>query len=173
MHAMKTQSIFLLAVLVLLTDGCGSSTITSAVADDSTNDTWRLNEMAQRDPKDAEFVRSVKTFYQALEKQDWPTSYDMRVTEFKQDVTRDYYLKRMAEEGRSWRLNSYKVLNIGMFAGPTGDSQAAEIIMQFNEGGSVSYSCARWKQRFGKWLCDEPGLSGMLTSTRMPDWIVN
>jgi hypothetical protein len=160
---MKPQSIFLLAVLVLLADGCGPSTFTSAVADDSTNDTWRLNEMAQRDPKDAEFVRSVKTFYQA---------YDMRVAEFKQDMTRDYYLKQMAGEGKSWRLNSYKVLNVTMFAGPTGDNQAAEIIMQFNEGGSVSYSCARWKQRFGKWLCDEPGLSGMLTSTRMPDWIV-
>jgi len=173
MHTMKAHSVFLLAALVLLVDSCDPNTMTSQVPDDSTNTTWRLDEMARRDPKTTEFVHSVEVFYQAIEKQDWPTTYEMRVPEFKQDVTRDYYLKQMAEDGKSWRLNSYKVLDVITFAGPTGDSQAAQIIMQFNEGGSVSYNCARWKQRFGKWMCDEPGLSGLLTSTRIPDWITN
>jgi hypothetical protein len=170
---MKPHFIFLFTLLLLLANGCGPYVITRVVADDSTNGTWRLDVMAKGGPKDAEFARSVEIFYQAIEKQDWPITYDMRVPEFKQTMTRDNYLNLMAEEGKSWRLSSYKVLNVRLFGGPTGVYQAAEIIIEFNEGGTVSYSCARWKYRFGKWLCDEPGLSGALTSIPIPDWVTN
>ena len=149
-HAMKPQSVFVFLTLVLLDVGCGPHAITSSVAGDSANDTWRLDTMAQRDSKAAQFADSVKKFYRAIEEQDWSTTYDMRVAEFKQDVSRDDYLKQMAEDGKRWHLDSYKVLNVTTFAGPTGDDQAAEIIMQFNEDGSVSYASARWKKRFGK-----------------------
>ena len=170
---MKVNVILLSAVLVLLVDSCGPITITNTSAKDTKNETWRLDVMAQNDPKDAEFARSVETFYAAVEKQDWPTTYDMRVADYKQDVLRDTYLTQMAQYGKSWRLNTYKVLNVTTFASTNGDYQAAELIMEFNENGSVSYDSARWKYRGGKWLCDEPGLGGFLTNTRIPDWVSN
>jgi hypothetical protein len=127
--------------------------------------------MARSDAKAAEFAQKVELYYQALEKKDWPTSYDMRTANFKQDVTRELYLKQMADYGKS--LHSYKVLNVRLYGGTDGDYTAAEIIMEFNEGGMVSYRCARWIKRGGIWTCDEPGLGGLLTSTRIPDWITN
>ena len=93
----------------------------------------------------------------------------MRTSDSKQDVTRSTYLKQVGDSGET--LTSYKVLNVHTYAGPGGGYQAAEIVMEFHEGGMVSYSCARWIRRFGKWLCEEPGLSGFLTSTRIPDWV--
>jgi len=62
-------------------------------------------------------------------------------------------------------------LNVHLFGGAPGDLTAAEIIMEFNEGGTVSYSYTRWVRRGGNCVCDEPGLSGLLRSMRMPDWI--
>jgi hypothetical protein len=109
----------------------------------------------------------VELVYQALEKEDWPTSYDMRTASFKQLVTREYYLKQMADGGKI--LDSYKVLNSGMYS-MNGDDIAAELIMEFNSRGIHSYSCARWIKRSGKWMCDEPGLGGSLKNLRTPDW---
>jgi hypothetical protein len=108
----------------------------------------------------------VKRFYQAVEDRDWPTSYDMRTADFKGDVTRDLYLGKMAKDGQ--RLNSYKVLSVQTFADGAG-YKAAQIMMEFDHGSS--YGCARWKKVVGVWLCEEPGLSALLTSTRIPDWV--
>ena len=166
---MKTHLNSILAVCVLLFASCSPDAKTNALA----NDTSRLDSMAQRDAKSKEFAQKVELYYQSLQQKDWPTSYDMRTASFKQDVTREYYLKQMADDGRSWRLSSYKVLKVSLYGGMTGDYTAAEIIMEFHEGGIVSYSCARWIKRGGNWFCDEPGLGGLLTSTRIPDWIIN
>jgi len=127
--------------------------------------------MAQRDPQSAEFAERVKLFYQALQKRDWPTTYDMRTANFKHDVTKEYYLKQMADEGKRWSLNSYKVLNINEHVDTNG-IYAAQIIMEFKEGGLTSYQCALWEKESGTWACDEPGLSGLglLHSTRPPYW---
>ncbi len=99
----------------------------------------------------------MELFYQAVEKQDWPTSYDMRTAAFKQLVTTENYLKQMADGGKV--LDSYKVLHRQLYS-MNGDEVAAELIMEFYSRGVHSYSCARWIKRGGKWMCDEPGLSG-------------
>jgi hypothetical protein len=128
--------------------------------------------MATIDKESAEFARRVKLFYQALQKKDWPTTYDMRTANFKQDVIREYYLKQMADEGRGWSLDNYKVLSIRRY-GDTNGLYAAQIIMQFSEAASdPSYQCALWQKEGGTWVCDEPGLSGLglLRSTRPPYW---
>ncbi len=155
--------IFLAFVLELA--GCSPAAETNTPA----NDTYRLDRMAQNQPQSADFVARVKLYYQSLEKKDWPTSYDMRTANFKQDVTRDYYLKQMADSREN--LTSYKVLNVKLYSDEKIGDTAAEIIMEFHEGGMVSYSCARWIKRGGNWMCDEPGLSGFLQSLRGPDWI--
>ena len=164
---MKTYCRFILSAFVLVLAGCNPAAVTNAPP----NDTSRLDSMARSDAKSADFAQRVELYYQSIQKKDWPTSYDMRTANFKQDVTRDVYLKQMADSGEN--LTSYKVLNVRLFGGTNGDYTAAEIIMEFNEGGMVSYSCARWIKRGGNWTCDEPGLSGFLTSTRIPDWITN
>ena len=162
---MKMFHNFMLAACVLTLFGCTPAAGTNA----TTNDTWRLDEMSRRDKPSADFAHSVERYYEAIEKQDWPTTYDMRTSDFKQDVTRIVYLQQMADDRE--HLTSYKVLNVRTYAGMSGGYTAAEIIMEFHEGGMVSYSSARWKMRDGKWLCEEPGLSGFLTSTRVPDWV--
>jgi hypothetical protein len=166
---MKTYCYVILLVSVLAVAGCSPAAETNSTP----NDTSRLNSMAQKDQKSAEFAKAFELYYQSLQKKDWPTSYDMRTANFKKDVTRDVYLKEMADHGEN--LTSYKVLNVRLYGGTNGDYTAAEIIMEFNEGGMVSYSCARWIKRGGNWTCDEPGLSGsgFLTSTRIPDWITD
>ena len=155
----------MLAACVLTVAGCAPAAGTNT----TTNDTWRLDEMARRDAPSAEFAHSVERYYEAIEKQDWPTTYDMRTSDFKQDVTQSVYLQQVAEDGG--HLTSYKVLNVHTYADMSGGYTAAEIIMEFHEGGMVSYSSAKWKRRDGKWLCEDPGLSGFLTSTRVPDWV--
>jgi hypothetical protein len=125
--------------------------------------------MVGHNTQSAEFVHSVEQYYQAIEKKDWPTTYDMRTSDFKQDVTRSVYLKQMADSGET--LTSYKVLHVLTYAGPSGNYTAGEMIMEFNEDGMVSYGSARWISRDGKWLCEEPGLSGVLTSIRVPCWV--
>ena len=164
---MKTyyRSILLASILALA--GCSPAAWTNAPA----NDTRRLDDMARTRPKAADFVARVKLYYQSLEKKDWPTSYDMRTASFKHDVTRDYYLKEMAKDRET--LTSYKVLGVRSYEDTSGDDMAAEIIMEFHQGGMVSHSCARWIKRGGVWICDEPGLNGLLTSTRIPDWTTN
>ena len=132
-----------------------------------TNDTSRLDDMAKFVPNSAEFVGRVKSYYGALQKNDWPITYDMRTAQFKQDVTRESYLEAMAGGEKRWHLDSYRVLGVHQF----GD-EAAEIIFEFRESGSLSYSSAWWKNVGGTWVCDEPGLSEVfLRSTRVPDWV--
>ena len=162
---MKIFHCFMLVSCVLALVGC----MPAAGTNDTTNDTWRLDEMARRDTPSADFAHSVERYYEAIEKQDWPTTYDLRTSEFKQDVIRSTYLQQIAADRE--HLTSYKILNVRMYSGMSGGYTAAEIIMEFHEGGMVSYSSVRWKMRDGKWLCDEPGLSGFLTRTRIPDWI--
>jgi hypothetical protein len=162
---MNTIFSFILAASVLTLFGCTPATGRDA----TTNDTWRLDEMARRDTPSAEFAQSIERFYESIEKKDWPTTYDMRTADFKQDVPRSDYLKEMAN--RPENLTSYRVLDVHTYAGPVGGYNAAEIIMEFHEGGMVSYSCAKWIRRFGKWLCLDPGLSGYLINTRVPDWV--
>lgn len=163
---MKTFFGFILAASILTLVGCTPAAKTTT----SANDTSRLDSMAQHDAQSAEFAQKVELYYQAIEKKDWPTTYDMRTSNFKQDVTRDLYLKQMTDSGEN--LTSYKVLNVRMYSSASGDDTAAELIMEFNEAGMVSYSCARWIKRDGNWLCDEPGLSAaLLTSLRIPDWV--
>jgi hypothetical protein len=162
---MKTYCRFILLASILALAGCSPAAETNAPA----NDTSRLDSMARRDKTSAEFAQRVELYYQSLQKRDWPTSYDMRTPEFKYDVSRDLYLKQMADSGEN--LTSYKILNVRLYSDEKGGDTAAEIIMEFHEGGMLSYSCARWIKRGGIWMCDEPGLSGLLTSTRIPDWI--
>jgi hypothetical protein len=161
---MKIYRFILLAFLLALA-GCSPAAETNAPL----NDTSRLDSTAQTDKKSAEFAQRVELYYQSLEKKDWPTSYDMRTTDFKHVVARDLYLKEMAESREN--LTSYKVLGARLYGDTSGDYTAAEIIIEFHEGGMVSYGCARWIKRGGIWMCDEPGLSGLLTSMRIPDWI--
>jgi len=170
---MKTFFSFLLVASVLGLVGCGQGHFNTPVSEIShttseATDTSRLDDIARFTPNSTEFVGRVKLYYGALQKKDWPTTYDMRTAQFKQDVTRQYYLKEMAEDGKTWNLDSYRVLGVHQF----GD-EAAEIIIEFREAGSLSYSCAWWKNQGGTWVCDEPGLSGLafLHSMRVPDWI--
>jgi hypothetical protein len=127
--------------------------------------------MAQDDQHSAEFVARVKHFYQALQKKDWPTSYDIRTADYKRDVTRDFYLKQMANDGKQWNLNSYKVLNIKRYGDARGDFTAVQMIMEFSETGTHSYNISLWKKEGGSWQCEEPGLDGpvLLRSMRVPD----
>jgi hypothetical protein len=162
---MRTYYRFILLASILALAACSRAAETNAPA----NDTWRLDYMAKNQPHAADFVAKVKLYYQSLQKKDWPTSYDMRTANFKQDVSRDYYLKEMADSREE--LTSYKVLNVHLYSDEKGGDTAAEIIMELHEGGMVSYSCARWIKRGGIWMCDEPGLGGLLASTRIPDWI--
>jgi hypothetical protein len=164
-NTMKIYFGSILAAFVFALAGCSPAAETNSPV----KDTSRLDDIANNQPQAADFVARVKLYYQSLEKKDWPTSYDMRTVEFKYDVSRDLYLKQMADSGET--LTSYKVLGIRLYGDASGDNIAAEIIMEFHEGGMVSYNCARWIKRNGIWMCDEPGLSGLLTSTRIPDWI--
>jgi hypothetical protein len=163
---MKIYHRFILLFTTLVLVGCCHAAETNAPA----NDTWRLDESTKDQPNAADFVARVKLFYQSLEKKDWPTSYDMRTTDFKYDVARDLYLKQMADSTEN--LTSYKVLGLHLYGDASGDNTAAEIIIEFHESRIVSYNCARWIKRGGVWMCDEPGLSGLLTSTRIPDWTI-
>jgi hypothetical protein len=162
---MKTFHSFMLAACVFSVFGCAPAVGTTT----TTNDTWRLDEMARRDTPSAEFAHSVERYYEAIETKDWPTIYDMRTSDFKQDVTRSVYLQQMADSGE--HLTSYKVLGVRSYGDSSGGDTAAEIIIEFHEGGMVTYSCARWIKRGGVWMCEEPGLSGVLTSLRIPDWV--
>jgi hypothetical protein len=156
---------FLLVASVFAFSGCSRASETSTL----TNDTWRLDSMTKEGGKSAEFAQKVELYYGALEKKDWATSYDLRTSAFKHDVARNLYLKQIGDAGEN--LRSYKVLNVRMYGDMTGDYMAAELIMEFQEGGIDSYSCSRWIRRGGNWMCDEPGLSGIfLSSTRIPDW---
>lgn len=110
---------FILLAFVLTFAVCSPAAQTNVTV----NDTSRLDSMAQRNQKSADFVTRVKLYYQALETKDWPTSYDMRTAEFKDDVTRNLYLKQMADSGEN--LTSYKVLNIHLYGGLNGDDTAA------------------------------------------------
>ena len=163
MSTKKTYFSSLLAASVLALAGCRPATGSPPPL----NDTSWLKDMAHSDQKSAEFAGKVELFYQAVEKQDWPTSYDMRTATFKQLVTRENYLKQIADGGKV--LDSYKVLNDHRYSF-NGDDVAAELIMEFYSRGIRSYSCARWVKRGGKWMCDEPGLSGLLISLSPPDW---
>jgi hypothetical protein len=134
-------------------------------------DTSSLDSLSRSQPKLADFGSRVKLFYQACQAKDWPTTYEMRTADFRQDTERGYYLKQMADDGKRWSLDRYKILNIYL-AGDTNGVQAAQLIMEFQEGGSHSYECAVWKKESGTWVCDEPGLGGLalLHSTRAPSW---
>jgi hypothetical protein len=111
----------------------------------------------------------VKLYYQSLELKDWPASYDMRTTDFKHLVDKDVYLKEMADNREN--LTSYKVLRLRLYSGEKSGHTAAEMIMEFHEGEMVSYNCSRWIKQGGIWVCDEPGLSGLLKNLRIPDWV--
>ena len=162
---MKSHLAYIIGVFLLVLCGCGRA----SEAGMSTNDTLRLDEMAHEDTEHAEFAQKVKLYYAALEHKDWPTSYDMRTPAFKYDVSKDLYCKQRSDDVEV--LASYKVLNVRMYGDSTGNFSAAEIIMEFDESGNITYSCARWIRRGGVWMCDEPGLNGvLLTSTRIPDW---
>jgi hypothetical protein len=161
----KTKISSLLAASILALAGCSSA----AASDSPVKKTSWQKDMAHIDQKSAEFAEKVELFYQALEKRDWPTSYDMRTAAFKQMVTREHYLKQMTEGGKV--LDNHKVLSSHTYS-MNGDDTAAEVIIEFNPGGGGvhSYNCARWIKRDGKWMCDEPGLSGLLISLSPPDW---
>jgi len=161
----RSRNNFIFLAFVLAFAGCRPAAETNTPA----NDTSRVDAAAQNDKPSADFVQRVKLYYESVQKRDWALSYDMRTDAFKQDVTRDVYLKEMYDSGEN--LTWYKVLNVHLFGGAPGDLTAAEIIMEFNEGGTVSYSYTRWVRRGGNWACAEPGLSGLLRSMRMPDWI--
>lgn len=162
---MKANFSSLLAASVLVLAGCGPATTSDSPVKETT---WQ-KDMAHIDQKSAEFAGKVELFYQAIEKKDWPTSYEMRTAAFKKMVTRENYLKQMAN-GRKV-LDSHKVLSSNRYS-MNGDDTAAEVIMEFNPGGSGAHSfrCARWIKRNGNWMCEEPGLSGLLTSFSPPDW---
>lgn len=171
---MKLHLIFFVASAALISVGCRPSVAADSLLSGSTNDTSRLESVARANPNAADFVRRVEDYYKAIQEQDWATTYDMRVSEFKQDVMRGYYLKTMTEVGKRWHLVTFKILDVEMFHNMSGDYWAAELVVQFNESGSISYRSVRWKKRGGIWLCDEPGLSGgVLPSTRIPDWVTN
>ncbi len=162
---MNARFCFTLVACMSIFIGCRPPTKTSS----STTDTWRLDEMAKRDQADAVFAGKVKLFYQALQNKDWPTTYDMRTATFKHDVDKSLYL-RIVGDDKGWRLNWYKVLNIQMIKDPNG-THAAEIIMEFNEGGIESYHNTLWKTENGTWVCEDPGLSGPLFINMQPyDW---
>jgi hypothetical protein len=146
---------------------------TSTVSNFPANDTSSLDDLVRDDPRSAEFVARVKLFYQSLQKKDWPTSYDMRTANFKKDVTKDFYLKQMADEGKTWNLNSYKVLNTQQFGNAQGEITATRIIMEFSETGTHSYNLSSWKKEGVSWQCEDPGLDGLtlLHSTRVPDGV--
>ncbi|HZI32858.1 MAG TPA: hypothetical protein VFF11_10990 [Candidatus Binatia bacterium] len=167
---MKSCIILLAAGAFIAVVGCRPSGNESSSLGVSTNDTSHLDSLAHENPKASDFVHRFKTYYSAIEKQDWPTTYDMRVDEFKHDVTRDFYLKEMAEYGKNWRLRSYKVIELEMSGGTNGNFDGAALIVQFKENRMVNYSTVRWKKQRGVWLCDEPGLSdALLHSTRISD----
>jgi hypothetical protein len=156
---MKTVICCVLGTMILV--GCGRVVLRTPDSEDN----YRLDQCRQQAP---ELVDSVKKFYRALEAKDWPTSYDMRTSTFKQDVPRNLYLEQMAKENAP--LSRYKVLSVHMY-GDSAAVSAAEIIMEFDQG--ASYASTRWKKVNGIWLCEEPGLSGYLTSLRAPDWITH
>jgi hypothetical protein len=164
---MKTYFSSLIAAFLLTLAGCSPSVVSTP----PTVDTSRLDSMARSQPELADFASRVKLFYEACQAKNWPTTYEMRTADFKQDVERAYYLKTMSEDGKRWSLNDYKILNINL-AGDTNGVHAAQMIMKFQEGGLHSYQCAVWKKESGTWICDEPGLSGLplLHSTRAPSW---
>jgi hypothetical protein len=74
--------------------------------------------------------------------------YDMRTANFKKDVSKDLYLKQMADDGRNWSLKSYKVLNIHQFEDVQGDITSVQMIMEFNETGTHSYNFSLWNVRW-------------------------
>jgi hypothetical protein len=157
---MKTAIYWIFGALILA--GCGCVVVRTPGSDD----TSRLDTLRQQAP---DLVDSVKKFYRAVQERDWPTTYDMRTSTFKQDVTRQYYLEELAKG--LWCLRTYRVLHVQSYS-DGGGCHAAEIIMDFDHG--ASYGCARWKKVNGVWLCDEPGLggqNGMLQSLRVPDWV--
>jgi hypothetical protein len=165
---MKTYCRIIFLASVLAFARCSLAAQTNS----PTNDTERLDDMAQNEPQSADFVARVKLYYQSIEKKDWPTSYDMRAADFKHDVARDLYLKTMADSKEN--LISYKVLDVGLYSNEKGTNTAAELIMEFHEGEVVLYGCARWIKQGGIWVCDESGLKkSLLKSQRMPDWIPN
>ncbi len=164
---MKTNLSFFLAASLLAL----AYSLRAMPSPPSLNNASWVKDMAYQGQKSAEFAGKVELFYQAIEKKDWPTSYDMRTATFKQLVMREHYLKEMGNGGKI--LDSYKVLGGRMYGSTTGDFTAAELIMEFYSHGTHSYSCARWIKRDGKWMCDEPGLSGLLMSLRPPDWTWN
>jgi hypothetical protein len=169
---MKTCFHFLLAASMLALIGCDEAHVKTPASEmtpatSGATDTSRLDDMAKFAPNSAAFVERVKRYYEALQKKDWPTTYDMRTAQFKQDVTREFYLAEMADAGKRWNLDSYKVLGVQQFGG-----EAAEIIFEFKESGNLSYSGAWWKNVGGTWVCVEPGLSqALLHSMRVPDWV--
>jgi hypothetical protein len=167
---MKSVSVLLFNCVILFAMGLSFP----ASASDETNDTSRLDLTAQYKPKAADFVRRVKAFYGALENRDWSSSYEMRVAEFKHDVSKDFYLQTLKEQGQGWHLKHYQVLNVCMYSDhENGDYEAAELIIR-SDDGAISYGSSRWKRRGGVWLCDEPGLSGPLQhSMQIPDWVTN
>ena len=168
---MKTYIVSVLAIFVLALGGCNPPEVTNSPK----NNTWRLDETAKNGTQQAAFVDSVKRFYQALQDKDWPTTYDMRFSDFKHDVPWAIYLKQVADGGRGWTLDSFKVLNLEMFGDTNGNYYAAQMIMEFTEVGKVSYGAAWWRNEGGKWFCEETGASGLawLRSTRPPPWLNN
>lgn len=169
---MKTCLHFLLAASMFALVGCDEAHVKTPASEmtpatSGATDTSRLDDMAKFDPNSAAFVERVKRYYEALQKKDWPITYDMRTAQFKQDVTREFYLAEMTDAGKRWNLDSYKVLGVQQFGG-----EAAEIIFEFKESGNLSYSSAWWKNVGGTWVCVEPGLSqALLHSMRVPDWV--
>jgi hypothetical protein len=167
---MKSCVILLVTCTFLAVVGCGPSGNESASLSISTNDTSRLDNLVRENTNASDFVHRFKVYYNAIEKQDWPTTYDMRVDEFRHDVTREFYLKEMSEYGKHWRLKSYKVVELGMFGGTNSNYDGAALIVQFKENRTLSDSNVRWRKQGGIWLCDEPGLDdALLHSTRISD----
>jgi hypothetical protein len=166
---MKIHIVPVLTVLVIVLAGCNPPAATNA----SKNDTWRLDETAKQGAQEAVFVDSVKQFYQALQNKDWPTTYDMRFSDYKHDVSRTNYLKLAAGEGRGWSLDSYRVLNLEIFGNTNGEIYASQIIMEFNEAGTTYYGAAWWRKEGGKWSCQDSGAGGpaWLRSIRPPPWL--
>jgi hypothetical protein len=125
--------------------------------------------MAKTDPTFKQFAETVKRFYQALKDKDWAATYQMRTKEFRYDVSRELYLTSMSRDGKNWALDDYKILGIVSYGGSNGYT-AVRLIMEFNEGGMISYNAVWWKKDGTSWFCDHAGPSklALFNSTRIP-----
>ena len=109
---------------------------------------------------DSEFKIAFKKFFVALQTKDWITTYEMRYASFRQLVTKEKYLSSMNEEGKTWNLDYYEILNLAEFTNPSGEIKI-RLIMKFVENGITSYNVVWWKKEGMAWHCEEAGPSSL------------